>query len=149
MFCLAIEERFLESGRVTFEGILKSCICLQPWDFGFALSQPTEKKPEFYVLGLDDGNLTTEEQERLNKWHGSPPEIRLQKIRDVYPFNVVSDAQLKAQISVSKTLEDIIREDCSSSLSYVEDSQLWLWKVQADGLSRLREKLVHAGVLIT
>lgn len=148
LLCLAIEERFLEFGCDAFESILMSCIMLQGWDFGFALSQPSERKPEFHVLGLDDGKLSADEQKRLNKWYVSLPNERLQKIRDVYQFNVVSDAQLDARISSSQTLRDLIREDACSSLCHIEDSNLWLWKVQLNGLVELRYKLENAGLLI-
>ena len=71
LFCLAVEERFLEFAGDMFKSILMSCISLRHWDFGYALSQSIEKKPEFHVLGLDDGKLTVEERARLNKWYGS------------------------------------------------------------------------------
>lgn len=149
LFCLTIEERFLEFGGDIFDRILMSCIGLQHWDFGYALSQVIEKKPEFHVLGLDDGKLTVEDRKRLNKWYASLPEVRLQKIRDVYPVNVLNDRQLHAQVSASQTLEDIIRADSFSSLRRIGDGQLCLWEVQPGGLDDLRNMLAIGSVLIT
>ena len=149
LFCLAIEERFLKFGGDIFESILMSCIGLRHWDFGYALSQFIEQKPEFHVLGLDGGKLTAEDRKRLNKWYASLPEVRLQKIRDVYPVNVLNDTQLNAQVSASQTLEDIIRADSFSSLRRVGDGQLWLWEVQLGGLDDLRNMLATGNVLIT
>lgn len=149
LFCLAIEERFLDFGGDTFKNILISCIGLQHWNFGYALSQFIEKKPEFHVLGLDGGKMTAEDRVRLNKWYASLPDARLQKIRDVYPVNVVNNMQLNAQVSPSQTLEDVIRNDSFSSLRRIGDLQLWLWEVQPSGLDDLRNKLATGSVLIT
>ncbi|WP_426212037.1 hypothetical protein [Massilia sp. TWP1-3-3] len=149
LFCLAIEERFLEFSSDDFNSILMSCIALQRWDFGYAVSQPVQKKPEFHVLGLDAGELTVEDQTRLNKWYASLPEARLIKIRDVYPVNVLNNTQLNARVSVSQSLTDVIREDKHSSLRLADDGQLWLWEVEPDGLDDLRNKLAAGDVLIT
>jgi hypothetical protein len=149
LFCLAIEERLLEFKGDVFMSILTDCIKLQHWDFGYAFSQAIEKKPEFHVMGLDGGALTDEDRRRLIKWYGAPPEVRLQKIRDIYPVNIINDAQLNLRVSVSQTLMDAIRADAYSSLRRVADQPLWLWEVQSGGLDNFRNKLENAGVLIT
>lgn len=149
LLCIAIEESFLEFGGAVFENIFRSLIGLRVWDFGYALSQPIEKKPEFHVLGLDGGKLASEDRRRLNKWYASLPGERLRKIRDVYPFNVVNAAQLGAKISTGQTLEEVIRQDVNSSLASLEGGRLWLWKVQSGGLGNIRDRLVDGDALIT
>jgi hypothetical protein len=141
LLCVAIEERFLEFGCEKFEEFLKLLIALQSWDFGFAMTQPIEKKPEFHVLGLDDGRLTEDEQQRLNKWYVSSSKERIQKIRDVYPYNIINKNQLHTRISDSETVEDAIRLDSHSLIQPLDDDNLWMWKIELNALSDMRDKI--------
>lgn len=149
LLCLAMEERYLEFGGEDFEKVLMSLVAMRSWDFGYALSLPIEKKPEFHVLGLDGGTLTPEELRQLNKWYGSPPDERLRKIRDIYPYNIINSTQLGTQISGSETLKDVISRNSNSSLRHLDGSRLWMWKVQPNALIDVRNKLAESGVLIT
>ena len=149
LLCLAMEERFTAFEGGAFEGILQALAALQPWDFGYALLQPAEKKPEFHVLGLDDGKLNKEEQRRLNAWYASVPGQRLRKLRDVYPYMLINDKQLGEKIAFPQSLEDVARSDAHSVLTRCDGSSLWLWKVQSEAIDSLREKLAACGALIT
>lgn len=149
LLCLAMEERFTAFEGGAFEGILQALAALQPWDFGYALLQPAEKKPEFHVLGLDDGKLNKEEQRRLNAWYASVPGQRLRKLRDVYPYMLINDKQLGEKIAFPQSLDDVARSDAHSVLTRCDGSSLWLWKVQSEAIDSLREKLAACGALIT
>lgn len=149
LLCLAMEERFLEFGGSDFESALVSLVCSGDWDFGYAFSQPIEKKPEFHVLGLDSGVLSQEERRMLNAWYASRPEERLCKIRDIYPYMILNKAQLKMRVSNTQTLEDIARLDLRTELRRISKAPLWLWKIRCDAIMDVREKLIDSGVLIT
>jgi hypothetical protein len=149
LLCLAIEERFLDFGGEAFESALQALVALQPWDFGYALSEPVEKKPEFHVLGLDDGKLSIEERRRMNAWYEALPEEKVRKLRDIYPYVVLNDVQLATQLSAMQTLEDVIRSESRSVLARLAGSTLWLWKIPLDAVSTLRDRLAGSGILIT
>ena len=149
LLCLAMEERLLGFGGDTFERVLLSLASLRSWDFGFALSQPIEKKPEFHVLGLDGGGLSQEERRKLNAWYASLPEERLRKIRDIYPYMLLNNAQLTTRISATQTVEDIAKSDSRTVLSRIDETSLWLWKIQQDAVSDIRAKMTDCGALIT
>lgn len=149
VLCLTMEERIQGFGSEAFERCLHSLTSLAPWDFGYALSQPIEKKPEFHVLGLDGGALTSEDRRRLNSWYASLPEERLSKIRDVYPYLILNNQQLTARISEAQTVEDIARSAPQSVLTQLEGTALWLWKIHPEAVGGLRDQLRCSGVLIT
>lgn len=149
LLCLALEERLMAFGGDAFENVLQSLVCLNSWDFGYALSQPIEKKPEFHVLGLDGGVLSQEDRRRLNAWYAALPEERLRKLRDIYPYVVLNAAQLAAPVSGARVLEDVARSESLSTLTSLDGTPLWLWKIPPEAVSDLRDKLVGSGVLIT
>ncbi|MEC5398858.1 hypothetical protein [Uliginosibacterium sp. H1] len=149
LLCLALEERLLEFGGSAFENVLQSLVCLNSWDFGYALSQPAEKKPEFHVLGLDGGVVSQEDSRRLNAWYAAPPKERLRKLRDIYPYLVLNAAQLAAPVSGDHVLENVARSESLSTLNSLDGTSLWLWKIPPEAVTNLRAKLVGSGVLIT
>ena len=143
------EERLIEFGGKRFKSLLESLIRLHSWDFGFALTQPIDKRPEFHVLGLDNGKLTPEEHRRLADWYSSPQNERVKKIRDVYPVNIINDTQLHGKQLHGKSLSDMILQDPHSSLSKTDDGKLWVWEVESDAIATVRERIRGSGVLIT
>lgn len=149
LLCLAMEDKFLGFGGDVFEKVLLSLVALRSWSFGYALSQPTAKKPEFHVLGLDGGDLGQEERRRLNAWYASLPEERLCKLRDIYPYVLLNEVQLAAKISATQTVADVAKSDSRSVLLRIDGGSLWLWKIQPDAVSDLRVKIADSGVLIT
>jgi hypothetical protein len=149
LLCLMLEERLLGPGGVGVEDVLKSLVALYSWDFGYALSQPTEKKPEFHILGLDGGKISADDRRRLNAWYASTPEERLRKIRDIYPFIVLNKVQLSNRLLDSRSLEEFIRSDSGSELSRLAESSLWLWRIQPDAVSGARDILAASDILIT
>jgi len=149
LLCLAMEERLLKFGGTAFERALQSLVSFGAWDFGYAISQPKENKPEFHILGLDGGVLNQEARRKLNAWYASLPEERLRKIRDIYPYMLLNDAQLTAKISATQTVKDIAISDSRSLLSPIDGTSLWLWKVQQDAVSDIRAKMTGSGALIT
>lgn len=149
LLCFALDERFIEFGGDVFESIFQSLIALRSWDFGYALSLPIEKMPEFHVLGLDGGGLNQEESRRLNSWYASLRAERLCKIRDVYPYVVLNPEQLAAKISEMQDLEGFARSEPQSTLTRLGATSLWLWKISPVAVTSIRDKLVDSGVLIT
>lgn len=149
LLCLTLEERFLAFGGNHFEAALQSLASMGAWDFGYALSQPIEKKPEFHVLGLDGGVLSQEDRRRLNAWYASLPEERLRKLRDIYPYIVLNTVQLAAPVSTTHVLGDVAQAERQSTLAKIDGSHLWLWKISPEAVSDIRKKLVGSGILIS
>lgn len=149
LLCFAIDEKYIEFGGKIFETIAKQLAEAMAWDYGFAISQPIEKKPEFHVLGLDGGNINKEERRRLNEWYASLPEDRVKKIRDVYALNFLNAVQLSARVSEGRTLKEFIIDDSDSTLEPLNDGKLWLWRLPEGGLEMVREKIRLSGILIS
>lgn len=149
LLCFYMEEKFMRFGGESFERVLFSLAAMRYWDFGYALCQPVEKKPEFHVLGLDSGELCEEELKELTAWYASFPEERVRKLRDIYPYIVLNGAQLAARISSSQTVEDIAMLDGRTILTKIENTSLWLWKIKPDAVGDIRHKMAESGVLIS
>lgn len=149
VLCISANQDYIKFPSPTFDDILKELILLHPWDFGYALSQPTEQNPEFHVLALDDGNLSAENYQKLIKWYDTPPQERVKKIRDIYPYNIINTLQLNSEITSGHTLKDLIEADPHCNLEKIKESKLWLWTVQENHETKLREKLKGSNIMIT
>jgi hypothetical protein len=149
LLCVMMEERLLAFASPEFERLLESFLTLVNWDFGYALCQPVEKKPEFHVLGIDGGDLDQEERRRLNAWYAAAPGERVQRLRDVYPYLLLNSQQLHAPISETQTVEDLASSETASVLTRQNSGALWMWKIQSNHVESLRETLRRGGVLIT
>lgn len=148
LLCLAMEERLHAFGNDAFERILSSLVSLNSWEFGYVLSQPTEKKPEFHILGLSGGSFNPHERQRLNAWYASEAHERLHKIRDVYPYLVLNRMQLSYGVSANQTLQEYICSKPGGSLRQIDES-LWLWTVQPNAVADIRSDLLKCGALIS
>ena len=149
LLCLAMQNRSLTFGGKAFEEVLRLLVAIGTWDFGYALVQPIEKKPEFHVLGLDGGELTQGDRRRLNSWYASLPETRMRKLRDVYPYQLLNANQLAEPISAAQSLGDFALAATQTSLQHVEGARLSLWKIAPVALDEIRESLAGTGVLTT
>ena len=149
LLCFMMEDRLLQFGEDAFERVLRSLIDLSTWDFGYALSQPVEQQPELHVLGVDGGKLGAEELRRLNAWYSALPTERLRKIRDIYPFIILSGAQLANQLPDSRSLAEFINATPGSVLTPIEGNALWMWKIQPNAVGGIRDLLSAGNILIT
>jgi hypothetical protein len=147
LLVLAIEERFLQLGSNNFEGILASLIAVREWDFGYALSYANKSNPQFHVLGINDGNLSEDEYRSLCIWYAATPQERISKLRDIYPYNILSDKQLELKLSNGLTVREIILRYDGSQLKAL-GKRLWLWKVAPEKLREYRDILKKLGGLI-
>jgi len=149
LLCFSMEERFMAFDGENFLRVFKSLVELLPWDFGYALSQPVEQKPEFHVLGLDGGTLSEEDRCRLNSWYASVPEERIRRVRDIYPYIILNKEQLSTTLSNGETLEKFAQKEQGSVLTCLDGSPLLLWRIKPGAISEIRTKLAGERVLIT
>jgi hypothetical protein len=138
LLSFVVAERFLGFGSSEFGAALRRLMLLYPWETGFAFVEEMRKKPEFHILGLDDGNLAPDEKKRLMRWYASSPAERVRKLRDVYPVNVLNASQVSA-----------IGEGVSGTLEKLEGAGLWLWVTDPQTRENERVRLSQAGLLLS
>jgi hypothetical protein len=124
-----INESFLLFGSEGFERILRELVDLFPWDFGMGFSDMAERHPEFHIGSLSHDKLTAEEREGGQAWYSTPPEIRLQMLRSIYPYNILNEWQLGQKIQPGFSLRQFIENGSIGTLEALPGGRLWLWKV--------------------
>jgi hypothetical protein len=134
-------------GAEQLDELVQKIALADSWDYGFAISQPKAKGPQIFVMGASNGQLTLEEERRLNLWYQVPDKERLIRVRDVFPLNFLNEKQLGFRLQDGKTLREFIEEDEASRFREISQS-LSLWSVNPSETDRVREKLLGSGVLI-
>lgn len=146
--CLVVNESFLELHSNEYDALLHSQAQLCQWDYGFGVSSGVDKQPDFHILGLDNGKLSPEEYESLCAWYAAPPQSRLTFLRDVYPYNLLNETQLSAQVREDMTLRQFAQSQPGCSLTRLTDYGLYLWRVPDAEVDRLRIALKKSGALV-
>lgn len=149
LLCLAVNESFIRLHSSEYDGLLRSLVALYHWDFGYGFAARVEKQPDFHILGVDNGKLSAEEYRSLCTWYDANAEVRTAFLRDVYPYNILNDAQLNAQVSEGMSLRQFAQRQPSCSLTRLTDYGLHLWQVPDEEVARLRKALVGSPVLIS
>jgi len=147
--CIVINESFVQLRSPEYQGLLRSQVELCRWDFGYGFSSSVEKQPDFHILGLDNGKLSAEEYKSLSTWYAAPGEVRTALLRDVYPYNLLNEKQLDAQVREGVTLRQFAQDQPGCSLTQISDYGLHLWQVPDNEIARLRKVLTGSPVLIT
>jgi len=146
---LPIENCDLEGPE--YRETLEAFSALADWDYGWVAIGDRNKGIAPYTSGdYNDGRLAKEETERVDLWYVSSyqdTEKRLTHLRDVFLNNFITDSHLEFPL-FGKTLKDFIRKDQSSTLSPLSNG-VWLWKIKAKSLSKIREKIVPSGLLLS
>lgn len=145
-FC--VNEGIIAFGSETFLRILKRAVNLHDWTTGYAFADFVAKQPEFHVMGLDDGNLSPDELERLTKWYCSKRDDKVRRIRSVYPFTLLNDEQLEQRLENGSTVREFAEGHGSSTLTSDGYRGLTLWSVPEHEVSTLRATLEGCDVVI-
>lgn len=143
------DEAFMPFNSEIFDSVVDQLTRLHDWSFGYGFKTPSSRKPDFYILGLDPGNLTGEQRQALIAWYASSPENRLKHLRNVYSLNVLSSAQLAQTLPGGQTLREFIEREPDSKVEMLADTNLALWKLSSDSaVLSARRSLQQAGICI-
>ena len=147
---IVIYEPYLDYASVRTEKLVREFSQIWPWDFGFAIKRDVERSPLMYLTGGSTNEMTSEDDEHLDKWYFSShkPETRLTAIRDVFAYNVIGLGHLNRQLPSGKNVRQLIGDDAYSSLAPLTND-LWLWKVEDDKIENVRKKLLGSGFILT
>lgn len=125
-----IDNAFINFFDSTFEEVISSLLGIYEFDFGFALQDKKINTPSIHIIGADNGRLNKDEELALRKWYSSSPEDRLERIRDVYPYNILSKNQLSFKQKNGFNLKEYITEKSGMELVAIKDDDLYLWKIK-------------------
>ncbi len=149
LMCIVINESFVKIHSLEFQNLIHSQIKIHEFDFGYGFSSEIEKRPDFHILGLDNGKLSSDEYESLCKWYDATGEVRTTVLRDVYPYNILNEKQLDAQLSDGITLRQFAQRRPGSSLVRLTDYGLHLWRVPDAEVTKLRMLLFGSSILLS
>lgn len=134
-----------------YRATIQTFSTLADWDYGWVVLGDRNKGVAPYTSGdYSDGRLSKEDNERLELWGVSSysvKEKRITHLRDIFHHNYLTYTHLEFPI-FGKTLREFIRQDKSSTITPLSDS-LWLWIVDTESLSNVREKLQPSGLLLS
>lgn len=149
LVCVVANEALVGIHSTKYDGLLQSQVELCRWDCGYGFSSSVEKQPDFHILGLDSGNLTTEEYKSLCTWYAANGVTRTAMLRDVYPYNILNEKQLNAQVSQGVTLRQFAQGQPGCTLTRLTEYGLHLWQVPDSEIARLRNFLVGSPLLLS
>ncbi|MEO8585040.1 MAG: hypothetical protein ABI584_02665 [Acidobacteriota bacterium] len=148
VLCSVINEGLVGLFSNAYYELLTAVVGLCDWDFGYGFASPVAKHPELHILGLDDGQLSPEEQASLSAWYAATRQMRLNHLRDVYPYTIVRGKFLDSRLRDGSVLRNLMEREPGTSLTQLTDNGLYLWKVPEVALVRLRRELRVRGALI-
>ncbi len=134
---------------------VEKCVAALTPVYGIAYYRDHSRGPGFYAIGL---NYVTpdnvigddpEELEAVSKWGyvGLNSEVyRDGVIRDVYPYNYLTDPHLKMQVH-GKTLESWISSDDSRGTLHKIGDQMMVWQVGSEQVESVRSLLAESGII--
>lgn len=141
--CLLFNEGLVEFNSV--EAIINRLLKMDIWSYGYAFTDLISRQPDFHVLGIDNGELDSQEHAALTAWYCAQPNEREMKLRDVYPIMILNQKQLDFTNRSGDTLRRLI-EECKGRKTTVGD--LLIWVIPSDQLTDIRSYLARHGALI-
>lgn len=130
----------------------KAIEVLKP-SYGIGFRREMRLGPSLYATGLAQGLDTWGEQRqevsRINRWGDVGLEQRVYEqgiLRDVYPWNFLTDSQLSRQLNGRSLKEWITQESRRGTLSDLTNS-VSFWEVDESQVSPIRSELQSAGVI--
>jgi hypothetical protein len=130
-----------------FWELLEPMFTWRQWSFGFGLLDVASRNPQLYVMGTSDGKLSREEEEALDRWYSTSPEVRQVKLREVFPLNILNERQLGQLVSSDQTLGDFIYNSAGTRTRLM--GGLLVWEIPDDLLPRIRNELRGTDALIS
>ena len=145
-----INESYLLLDSAVFVQTFNELAMLYAWDFGFGFSDIENRQPELHIIGSSDGRLPPDEEKALDIWYNTPPEVRVQKLRSVYPYNILNQTQLSQEVEQGVTLKDYIQQQLVGTLEPLGDGRLQLWKIgDPQQRNNARNYLKRQGLVIS
>lgn len=125
----------------------EACLLTNP-PYGIGLVRPFGLGPVLYCMGIVQGDVPDEEGDRITEWLEVLRHKLLDKglIRDVYPWNFLTSAQLQAMVGKFTLKEWIANDSRHGTLSPVTD-QAMLWAVEGAAIPRVRQCLIDASIV--
>lgn len=145
---LVVNEPYVICGSKACDALVNELARLWQWDYGFGFERDAATRPIGYLLGGDSNLQSAEDARRGQLWYACyQPEERRKRVRDIFPYNMVGPEHLLRRLPDGRSLQEFIEGDADSELRPLADN-LWLWKVKADRIEDLREKLRGTGIII-
>ncbi len=121
------------------------------WNYGYGYQAPSQIYPWMFLHAFSCTGITTpEERKAIQQWRKATREEKLVKLRDLYPYNFLSESHLSQEVKKGQTLRDFIKKQRCTEFVRLTDYGLHLWKVPDESLqAELREYLYKRGLLIS
>lgn len=148
LLCVSFNDHFISVTSPHYKVLLKYFTDLSEWDFGYAFSNLAAKRPDFHLMGISDGTLQENEQALLNAWYFASDDTRRSLLRDVYPYNILNECQLKQTLFDGRTLEQYAATQKDCSLEPIGNYGLHLWHVWGANITQIRADLLKSRLLV-
>lgn len=141
-------DSFVKFGSPEYERLAKKLLALTAWDCGYGFAASAKSSPELHLLGASNGSLSPQEWAALCRWYAAPAEARRTRMRDVYAYNLLNDAQLAAPALDGMSLREFAERQPECSLTRATDYGLHLWRAPEASIPRMRNALASSSALI-
>lgn len=144
-----VEDSRVPFGGSSFRKLVQACANLTRWDFGYCMSRDRDDGIELYLSGggVIDG-MSEADERHIDEWYAcSKPPERRRRIRDVFPYNMITAHHLDRTLADGRSLRAFIEGDADSELSRLND-ELWLWTVRPDRTGAVRDQLRGSDLVV-
>ena len=117
------------------------------FDMGFVQFFPSKKIPEYFNHGTIGGNWSPLEEEKIWSWSMHYPNYEVGNLRDVYPYNIISDLHLNRDVH-GQTLESWIKSDRRHGALEKLTQTHWLWTIEDEHIPDAQDVLSRANLLV-
>ena len=121
--------------------------------YGYAFQRDFKKGPGYYPWGIEAGNITDKEGEKIARWSNTglagPDDSDYQPhmIRDIYPLNFLSPQHLGAKIGL-QTLQQWIQDNPTRGTLEELLPNFWCWSVDIENIDSVQNDLKPHNLLI-
>lgn len=144
---LVINEGAMSFGEEKYLAAVVRLGTLFSWFGGYGYPEAVDRHPDLYVVGLDNGKLSPAELKRLRAWYSAVPQRRMQCLRDVYRWNLLTEGTLDRQLEGGLSLRKIIQKS-GGSVERLTGDALYLWRIDAARLNEERARLQKVGLIV-
>lgn len=121
------------------------------FDFGFIQNITYKKRPEYYNHGIIGNDWSKADEEKIWSWsmnfNRHDGKYQPGDLRDVYPYNIVSDLHLNRDVH-GQSLESWIKSEPShGTLEKITDTH-WLWSIDEKDIPHAQDVLSSANLLV-
>jgi hypothetical protein len=115
--------------------------------YGFYFQREIKYSPEFFSWGTGSGNISSEESERINKWSFPQDEFKLGRIREVFPYNILSAKHLDYRIAKA-TFKEWIQSSKNHGNLLPFSKGVWIWEVKPENIPSISKDLEKYDFLV-